>query len=213
MTGIEDRVKEFLDTWEKRRTGELPGVDMSVICESCGVQVIGGETVFAARGLLCQRCSQGDPTQKGEGVMKRFFLVAVALSLLTGCSHFEGYTYGPMDLIRCSGNRKYIRVNHFYTGMYRRAFFKEWGLPDKTSTEDSSEFASSSGKIGGGWTGQGGGLIGESSYFSETIPFDVWIYSSRGVVLVFNQERLVSWKTEKTRQQIESPQKGGNESK
>jgi len=98
MTGIEDRVKEFLDTWEKRRTGELPGADMSVICESCGVQVIGGETVFAARGLLCQRCSQGDPTQKGEGVMKRFFLVAAERRLSSRCSQSSSFVATGMRI-------------------------------------------------------------------------------------------------------------------
>jgi len=58
MTTTEDHpVKEFLSTWEKRGTGDLPGVDMSVTCEPCGVQVIGDEEViFTTRGLICRGC-------------------------------------------------------------------------------------------------------------------------------------------------------------
>jgi hypothetical protein len=39
MAGIDDRVKEFLTTRGKRRTGELPEVDLRITCESCGVRV------------------------------------------------------------------------------------------------------------------------------------------------------------------------------
>jgi hypothetical protein len=34
MTTIEDRVKGFIDVWEKRKTGELPPIDMRVTCQS-----------------------------------------------------------------------------------------------------------------------------------------------------------------------------------
>ena len=57
MTLIEDRVREFVETWLKRKTGELSAIDMRINCQSCGVQVIGDDAVsFDKRGIICREC-------------------------------------------------------------------------------------------------------------------------------------------------------------
>jgi formylmethanofuran dehydrogenase subunit E len=54
---IDERVKNFLQVWAKRKAGELPAIDMRVTCESCGVQVMGDDAVqLTTRGLVCKRC-------------------------------------------------------------------------------------------------------------------------------------------------------------
>ena len=67
-----DSVREFLSTWAKRKTGELPPVDMNVSCGTCGAQVMGDETVqFTTKGIICKGClDKGDhtlPTQNKYG--------------------------------------------------------------------------------------------------------------------------------------------------
>ncbi len=60
MAGIDERVRGFVDVWERRKSGELSALDMRVICQSCGVQVMQGEPVaFTVRGLLCKECANG----------------------------------------------------------------------------------------------------------------------------------------------------------
>jgi hypothetical protein len=57
MATVEERVKEFIETWEKRKSGELPPIDMRISCQSCGVQVMGDDTLqFTIRGLICKGC-------------------------------------------------------------------------------------------------------------------------------------------------------------
>ena len=57
MGTVEERVREFLETWAKRKTGELSAIDMRVNCQSCGVQVLPGESAaFDKRGILCREC-------------------------------------------------------------------------------------------------------------------------------------------------------------
>jgi len=57
MTSIEGRVKEFVETWEKRRSGELPMPDSTIICSKCGVQVMGDQRVeFINGGIVCIPC-------------------------------------------------------------------------------------------------------------------------------------------------------------
>ncbi len=57
MPGIQERVEGFIKTWERRKAGELPAVDMRVSCGSCGVQVMGDNALqFTSRGLICKGC-------------------------------------------------------------------------------------------------------------------------------------------------------------
>jgi hypothetical protein len=57
MTSLEQRVKGFLETWAKRKTGELPPIDLSVNCSSCGSKIMGdGKVEFTANGLVCENC-------------------------------------------------------------------------------------------------------------------------------------------------------------
>ena len=132
--------------------------------------------------------------------MRSIILVVLFVSIVAGCSHyFEGYTYGPRDLRVSAAQRKDIRIGHFYTGMYRKAFYDEWGLPDKTLSMDSEEFAAYSARVSGHWGG--------ANYFKGKVALDVWVYEQREVTLVFNGQQLVGWKTEKVRKDLESPQK------
>lgn len=69
MTTIEDRVKGFIEIWEKRKTGELPPVDMRVTCQSCGIQIMGDNALqFTARGLICKGCL--DKEKHGANALK-----------------------------------------------------------------------------------------------------------------------------------------------
>ncbi len=61
MAGIAERVKGFIEVWEKRKAGELPQPDLRMNCQLCGVQVMGDEAVqFTRRGLLCASCMEKD---------------------------------------------------------------------------------------------------------------------------------------------------------
>ena len=69
MATIQDRVKVFVETWERRRSGELPPVDLRVTCEVCGKVVMGDDTVqFTRRGLICNGCLDKGETRSGIGV-------------------------------------------------------------------------------------------------------------------------------------------------
>ena len=73
MVGIEDRVKGFLETWEKRKAGELLPVDMRVTCQSCGAQVMGDGTLqFTRRGLVYKECLDRGPEPIGGHGPGRF---------------------------------------------------------------------------------------------------------------------------------------------
>ena len=68
---IGERVEEFVRTWEKRRLGTLPPIDMRVACQSCGVQVMGDVTLqFTGRGLLCGECADKGKDGTGETNLK-----------------------------------------------------------------------------------------------------------------------------------------------
>ena len=50
-------LEEFLDTWEKRKSGALPPVDLKVTCSLCGVPIVGdARAEFGKEGLLCESC-------------------------------------------------------------------------------------------------------------------------------------------------------------
>jgi len=115
---------------------------------------------------------------------KRIFVILIIL-LLIGCA--------------MARHREQIRSGLLTTGLNREAFFKEWGMPDKTYTISSDEFS----QFLGGATGS----IARASYFKGKVPLDVWVYGSRKVTLVFKGVVLVGWKTEKTTKELQSPQK------
>jgi hypothetical protein len=69
MGSVEDRVKGFIEVWERRKAGELPPVDMRVTCQSCGIQVMGDDTLqFTRRGLICKACL--DRVEHGANALK-----------------------------------------------------------------------------------------------------------------------------------------------
>ena len=61
MTSLDQTIKEFLETWERRKTGALPSVDLKVACSTCGCQVMGDDRVeFGLLGLVCESCFKGE---------------------------------------------------------------------------------------------------------------------------------------------------------
>jgi hypothetical protein len=80
------------------------------------------------------------------------------------------------------------------TGLSRDAFEEVWGLPTRTSTISGEEITK------GGFAGGGGGEGG--FFFKGKETYDVWEYDDRGVILVFHGDRLATWKTDKTVQEL-----------
>jgi hypothetical protein len=80
------------------------------------------------------------------------------------------------------------------TGLRRDAFEEVWGLPTRTYTISGDEVTKA------GFTGAGGA---ESGFvFKGKEIYDVWEYDARGVILVFDHDRLATWKTDKTVEQL-----------
>lgn len=101
--------------------------------------------------------------------------------------------------MRSSGQRKDIRIGHFYTGMYRKAFFDEWGYPEKTLSMSSEEYSNFSSNWSGNWGG--------ATYFRGRAPLDVWVYESKKTVVVFHGRGLVGWSTGDEALEILRPKK------
>ncbi len=116
----------------------------------------------------------------GGDVMNKIVFIAVVFLLLTGCIMGK--------------HRDSIREGLLVTGLNREAFLKEWGMPDRTSTVSSDEFASFS----AGFSGS----AGSASYFRGRRPLDVWVYEKWDITLIFNGLRLVAWKTDKSTEEL-----------
>jgi len=57
MNVIEARVNEFLTTWNLRKSGELPAVDLKVSCCKCATEIMGDDRVeYSIDGLVCTCC-------------------------------------------------------------------------------------------------------------------------------------------------------------
>lgn len=109
------------------------------------------------------------------------FLFLVAL-LVLGCAMAK--------------HRKYVRDGLLVTGLNREAFLLEWGPPEKTRTMTGEEIMKA------GWgVGVGGG---SGFFFKGKQTYDLWIYEEKGVELVFLGVRLVTWKTEKTVEELKA---------
>lgn len=81
------------------------------------------------------------------------------------------------------------------SGLRQQAFLDVWGLPERTSTMSGDE------RTQAGWGGPGG------YFFRGKRPYDVWEYPSRGVVLIFEEGRLATWKTDKSTSELRSKTK------
>ena len=112
--------------------------------------------------------------------MKKLIIPILALMLVTGCIMAK--------------HRDSIREGLLVTGLNREAFLKEWGMPDRTSTVSSDEFASFS----AGFSGS----AGSASYFKGRRPLDVWVYEKWDITLIFNGLRLAAWKTDKSTEEL-----------
>ena len=114
--------------------------------------------------------------------MKKIVII-ILLAMVIGC------TYGPRDRANIRQNKQEIEKSFFYVGMYRQAFFEQWGYPSKTLVMSSDEFMKA-GFISSGNLASGG-------FYKGKVPLDVWIYKDRNVVAVFNRLSLVGWMTGK----------------
>src|SRR5688572_1175238 len=94
----------------------------------------------------------------------------------------------------CAGqrNRENVRQGLLVSGTPQQAFQDVWGVPDRTSTMAGGD------RTEAGWGG------GRGYFFRGQARYDVWEYSSRGVVLVFERARLATWKTDKTTSELRS---------
>lgn len=53
-------VEEFLSTWKRRKSGELPPVDLMVSCVKCSREMFGDDRVdLTPEGLICSDCYKG----------------------------------------------------------------------------------------------------------------------------------------------------------
>ena len=67
MASIDDRVRGFLEVWNRRKAGELPAPDSTVRCSRCGVILIGDEGwQFIRTEIIRQGCTQGDSGRIAE---------------------------------------------------------------------------------------------------------------------------------------------------
>jgi hypothetical protein len=137
--------------------------------------------------ILFQKHCNSSIIQAGGDFMKKAVFISIVLLLLIGCS------------TAMTKHREQIRSGLLTVGLNREAFLKEWAMPDKTYSISSEEFT----KLSASWGDYGGG----AGFFKGKVPLDVWVYNERQVTLVFNGIRLVGWKTEKTRKELESPHK------
>jgi hypothetical protein len=90
-------------------------------------------------------------------------------------------------------HRAQIRQGLLTRGLLRGAFLAEWGPPTRTSTltgEDATRV---------GWGG------GAGFFFKGKAVYDVWEYQERDVTLVFQGDRLATWKTDKTTSELRTP--------
>jgi len=56
---VEERVRLFCEIWERRKSGELPPVDLKVQCAVCWKLIIGDDALsYAKRGLICNGCAE-----------------------------------------------------------------------------------------------------------------------------------------------------------
>ena len=110
-------------------------------------------------------------------------VIMILLAMVISC------TYGPRDRANIRQNKQEIEKGFFYVGMYRQAFFEQWGYPSKTLSISSDEFTqagfSRMGNVAGG------------NYFKGKVALDVWIYKDRNVVAVFKGLHLEGWMTGK----------------
>jgi len=58
MAGIEERVRNFLETWRKLKAGEIPDPE-SATCTECGTALGDGNFALVDGDLVCLSCKKG----------------------------------------------------------------------------------------------------------------------------------------------------------
>ena len=116
------------------------------------------------------RCRKGELAMRMKASSRRVatLTVGVLIFAVTGCA--------------VRRDRETVRQGLLVTGLDRRAFLAEWGIPETTYTLTGGD------TMQAGWGGGGG------FFFKGRVIYDVWVYQSRGVELVFDHYHLVTWK-------------------
>jgi len=77
-------------------------------------------------------------------------------------------------------------------GIGQQAFLDVWGQPERTSVVQSTE------QITARWGGGGGNI------FKGSKALEMWSYNESEIELLFDESKLIAWKTNKTTQELKS---------
>jgi hypothetical protein len=91
-----------------------------------------------------------------------------------------------------SGGQESLRQGLLRVGIGQRAFLQEWGLPDRTASAVGED------QLRARW----GGAPFAGGFFKGRRPLDVWVYERYGVEVVFEDDDLVAWRTDRTVEQL-----------
>ena len=94
-------------------------------------------------------------------------------------------------LLATSGGQLSLREGILRTGIAQGSFLAQWGPPDRTVPSMSGETL----QARWGLRSSGGVVKGKRS-------LELWTYERHGVELVFEDRKLVSWRTDKTVSQL-----------
>ncbi len=113
--------------------------------------------------------------------MKKIIPVVLVLILFIGCAGRH----------REHGDAPIVRSGVLKQGIDMQAFLDVWGAPDKTRVVT---FTEKDDTISARWTRFGGSFLAGKRDKS----FQQWDYDSLGISLLFDDEALASWITDKT---------------
>lgn len=97
----------------------------------------------------------------------------------------------------CGAGKRERRADEVKTGILKigltkQGFLDTWGDPDRVKTVAGEEFVSAN------WSGMGG------SFYRGRHTFEVWTYEKVNTDLVFDRERLVGWRTDRTVKELKA---------
>ncbi len=117
------------------------------------------------------------------------FPLILVLSIIYGC--------GGLDRAVRGENRwaREVRSGILRVDLPKMAFLDVWGEPTRADTAPTEEVMSAS------WGAMGG------NFFKGSKTVEIWTYENIGIKLVFDRNRLVAWKTDKTVQELKAAAK------
>ena len=104
--------------------------------------------------------------------------IAIVISCLAGCMRPD---------VRS------IRDGMLKQGLSMSAFQETWGQPDRTSVVSGNEE-----EITAKWGSFGGG------FFKGRRSYQMWDYENFGIILLFDDDELVNWQTNKTTEELKA---------